>query len=66
MAEYLNDRITSASSQIQILGNQDHPCEDIVDEPDEPQEPQREVILIMDFLGRETEFAPISLNLYLR
>lgn len=56
VAEYLNDRITSASSQIQILGNQDHPCGEIVDEPDEPQEPQREVILIMDFLGRETEF----------
>ncbi len=53
VAEYLNERINSGLNQIQILGNHNHPCIDYIDHE---VEPNRELVKIIDLLGRETEF----------
>ena len=53
VAEYLNERINSGLNQIQILGNHNHPCIDYIDHV---VDPNRELVKIIDLLGRETEF----------
>ena len=62
LSEYLNERINSGFNQIQIPGNHSHPCinhiENVVD-------PNRELVKIIDILGRETGFKankPLSLS----
>ena len=53
VAEYLNERINTGFNQIQIPGNHSHPCinhiENVVD-------PNKELVKIIDLLGRETGF----------
>ena len=53
VAEYLNERINSGLNQIQIPGNNTHPCVDYVDNL---VDPEKELVKIIDLLGRETEF----------
>ena len=53
VAEYLNERIISGLNQIQIPGNNTHPCVDYVDNL---VDPEKELVKIIDFLGRETGF----------
>ena len=53
VAEYLNERINSGLNQIQILGNQTHPCLNSIINLERPQ---KRLIKIFDFLGRETIF----------
>ena len=55
VAEYLNERISSGLNQIQILGNQTHPCLNSIFNLERPQ---KRLIKIFDFLGRETTFKP--------
>ena len=55
VAEYLNERISSGLNQIQILGNQTHPCLNSIFNLERPQ---KRLIKIFDFLGRETIFKP--------
>ena len=53
VAEYLNERINSGLNQIQNPGNNTHPCVDYVDNL---VDPEKELVKIIDLLGRETEF----------
>ena len=53
VAEYLNERINSGLNQIQIPGNNTHPCVDYVDNL---VDPEKELVKIIDLLGRETGF----------
>ncbi len=55
VAEYLNERISSGLNQIQILGNQTHPCLNSIFNLERPQ---KRLIKIFDLLGRETTFKP--------
>ena len=55
VAEYLNERIISGLNQIQIPGNHSHPCMNSIEELDAPA---RELVRIIDFIGRETTFKP--------
>jgi hypothetical protein len=50
LLEYLDERITSGQGQIQWIGNLEPPCDEL------PLEPERNLIKIVDFLGRETNF----------
>lgn len=56
IAEYLNQRIDSAMNQLEFDGNEEHPCPPppSVEEENET----KEVIKIVDLLGRETKFQP--------
>ena len=66
LAEYLNERINSGLNQIQILGNQSHPCMTSIDDFDKPlDKPVRELVKILDFIGRETIFKPNVPLIYL-
>ena len=53
VAEYLNERINSGLNQIQIPSNNTHPCVDYVDNL---VDPEKELVKIIDLLGRETGF----------
>ena len=53
MAEYLNERINSGLNQIQIPGNNSHPC---IDSNNNLVNPEKELVKIVDLLGRETGF----------
>ena len=53
VAEYLNERINSGLNQIQNPGNNTHPCVDYVDNL---VDPEKELVKIIDLLGRETGF----------
>ena len=53
LAEYLNERINSGLNQIQILGNQIHPC---VNSINEFYAKERDLVRIVDIIGRETTF----------
>ena len=53
VAEYLNERINSGLNQIQNPGNNAHPCVDYVDNL---VDPEKELVKIIDLLGRETGF----------
>lgn len=55
IAEYLNERINSGLNQIQILGNQIHPC---INSINEFYLNRRELVRIVDIIGRETTFKP--------
>ncbi len=55
IAEYLNERINSGLNQIQIIGNQTHPCINSINELDTRE---RELVRIVDIIGRETTFKP--------
>ena len=55
LAEYLNERINSGLNQIQILGNQSHPC---INSINEFYAKERELVRIVDIIGRETTFKP--------
>lgn len=50
LLEYLDERITSGQGQIQWIGNLEPPCDEL------PVEPERNLVKIVDFLGRETNF----------
>ena len=56
IAEYLTTRINSGMNQLQFVGNQNPPC------PNASIEEQigatKELVLITDLMGRETEFKP--------
>ena len=62
VAEYLNERINSGLNQIQIPGNNTHPCNDsnnnLVDS-------EKELVKIVDLLGRETGFKPNKPLIYI-
>ena len=59
VAEYLNERINSGLNQIQILGNQNHPCITSTDDFDKPlARASRKLVKILDIIGRETIFKP--------
>lgn len=49
IAEYLDDRVFHAKNQLEWVGNLEPPCE-------LPEEPTRNLVKIVDFLGRETNF----------
>jgi len=53
VAEYLNERINSGLNQIQIPGNNIHPC---IDSNNNLVDPEKELVKIIDLLGRETEY----------
>ena len=55
IAEYLNERINSGLNQIQIIGNLTHPCINSINELDTRE---RELVRIVDIIGRETTFKP--------
>ena len=55
LAEYLNERINSGLNQIQILGNQSHPC---INSINEFYGKERELVRVVDIIGRETTFRP--------
>jgi len=55
VAEYLNERIISGLNQIQIPGNNSHPCMNSIEELDAAE---RELVRIFDIIGRETTFKP--------
>ena len=55
LAEYINERINSGLNQIQILGNQSHPC---INSINEFYAKERELVRIVDIIGRETTFRP--------
>ena len=50
LLEYLDERITSGQGQIQWIGNLEPPCDEL------PVEPERNLIKIVDFLRRETNY----------
>ena len=50
LAEYLDDRITSGLGQIDLIGNLEPACDELTDEP------ARQIVKIVDFIGRETLF----------
>ena len=50
LAEYLDERITSGLNQFNWIGNLVPPCDEL------PIEPERQIIKIVDFIGRETQF----------
>lgn len=50
IAEYLDERILSGLNQVNWIGNLEPPCDDL------PTEPERQIIKIVDFIGRETQF----------
>ena len=57
VAEYLNERISSGLNQIQILGNQNHPCITSTDDFYKPlDKSSRKLVKILDIIGRETIF----------
>ena len=59
VAEYLNERINSGLNQIQILGNQNHPCITSTNDFDKPlARASRKLVKILDIIGRETKFKP--------
>jgi spore coat protein H len=50
LAEYLDERITSGLGQIDLIGNLEPACDELTDEP------ARQIVKIVDFIGRETLF----------
>ena len=50
LAEYLDERITSGLNQFNWIGSLEPPCDEL------PTEPERQIIKIVDFIGRETQF----------
>jgi len=59
VAEYLNERINSGLNQIQNNGNQSHPCITSTYDFDKLfYKPARELVKILDIIGRETIFKP--------
>jgi hypothetical protein len=66
VAEYLNERINSGLNQIQNNGNQSHPCLTSTDDFDKLlYKPARELVKILDIIGRETIFKPNVPLIYL-
>ena len=66
LAEYLNERINSGLNQIQNNGNQSHPCLTSINELDKLlYKPARELVKILDIIGRETIFKPNVPLIYL-
>ena len=66
LAEYLNERINSGLNQIQNNGNQSHPCLTSINEFDKLlYKPARELVKILDIIGRETIFKPNVPLIYL-
>lgn len=55
IAQYVNNRITSGMNQIQIIGNQNPPC--VLSIEEEVGSP-KEVVMIVDLMGRKTTFHP--------
>ena len=62
VAEYLNERINSGLNQIQIPGNNTHPCND---SNNNLVNPEKELVKIVDLLGRETGFKPNKPLIYI-
>ena len=62
VAEYLNERINSGLNQIQIPGNNTHPC---IDSNNNLVDPEKELVKIIDLLGRETEYKPNKPLIYI-
>ena len=50
LLDYLDERITSGEGQVQWIGNLKPPCDELL------LEPERNLIKIVDFLGRETNY----------
>ena len=66
VAEYLNERINSGLNQIQNNGNQSHPCLTSIGDFDNLlYKPARELVKILDIIGRETIFKPNVPLIYL-
>ena len=66
VAEYLNERINSGLNQIQNNGNQSHPCLTSINDFDKLlYKPARELVKILDIIGRETIFKPNVPLIYL-
>ena len=62
VAEYLNERIISGFYQIKITGNNTHPC---IDSNNNLVDPEKELVKIIDLLGRETGFIPNKPLIYI-
>ena len=62
VAEYLNERINSGLNQIQIPSNNTHPC---IDSNNNLVDPEKELVKIIDLLGRETGFIPNKPLIYI-
>lgn len=56
IAEYTTNRITSGFNQIQLIGNQNPPC--LLSIGEEEIDGQKEVVMIVDLMGRKTAFKP--------
>ena len=62
LAEYINERINSGLNQVQILGNQSHPCMTSIYDFDQST---KKLVRIFDILGRETTYKPNTPLIYL-
>lgn len=56
IAQYLTNRISSGTNQLQFVGNQNHPCPNA--SIDEEITSMKELVMIVDLMGRETTFKP--------
>ena len=56
IAEYSTNRINSGLNQIEIIGNQNPPCLASIEE--EVINPTKEIVMIVDLIGRKTAFKP--------
>jgi hypothetical protein len=66
VAEYFNERINSGLNQIQNNGNQSHPCLTSIDDFGRLlYKPTKELVKILDVVGRETIFKPNVPLIYL-
>ena len=62
VTQYLNDRITSGLNQVTIVGNQTEPCPNA--SIDELNSSEKELLMIVDFMGRKTDFKPNTPLIY--
>ena len=62
LAEYINERINSGLNQVQILGNQSHPCMTSIYDFDQST---KTLVRIFDILGCETTYKPNTPLIYL-
>lgn len=63
IAQYLTNRIPSGMNQTQIVGNQNQPCPNA--SIDEEIASKKELVLIVDLIGRETAFKPNTPLIYI-
>ncbi|MFK7786553.1 MAG: CotH kinase family protein [Crocinitomicaceae bacterium] len=62
ITEYLSSRVSTGFNQVTIVGNQNEPCPDASIE--ELSNLSKELVMIVDFMGRKTEFKPNTPLIY--